>query len=184
MLDRIVDAESAHFKLFFEMDWRSVSQHVSYGHDIEGTWLLCEAAEVLGNAALIERTRALAVRMAQAVFEQGLDTDGSLFYESDGQGRMVDPKKHWWAQAEGVVGFYNAYQVSGAEHFRAAALRLWDYIDEYVVDHVHGEWHAKLAPDGRVLGVEEDADACLAGPWKCPYHDARACLEMLRRLGA
>jgi mannobiose 2-epimerase len=184
MLDHIVDASTAHFQLFFEMDWRSVSTHVSYGHDIEGTWLLCEAAEVLNDATLIERTHTLAVKMAQAVYEQGLDTDGSIFYESDGHGHMVDPKKHWWAQAEAVVGFYNAWQLSGAEHFRTAAVRLWDYIETHVVDHVHGEWYAKLAPDGRVLPESEDADACLVGPWKCPYHNTRACLEMLRRLKA
>jgi mannobiose 2-epimerase len=97
---------------------------------------------------------------------------------------MVDPNKHWWAQAEAVVGFYNAYQVSAQEHFRTAAYRAWEYIEDKVVDKVHGEWHAKLKPDGTPWKAEEDPDACLVGAWKCPYHNARVCLEMWGRLPA
>ena len=136
---------------------------------------------MLGDADLLDRARRLAVRMAQAVYEEGLDQDGSLFYEAS-HGRMVDANKHWWAQAEAVVGFYNAWQVSGQEHFRNAAYRAWEYIEDKVVDHVHGEWHAKLKPDGTPWKAEDDADACLVGAWKCPYHNARVCFEMLERL--
>jgi mannobiose 2-epimerase len=182
-MDRIVDNSTAHFKMFFENDWTSLTDHVSFGHDIEGSWLILEAAEALGDEALVGCARELAVRMAQAVYEQGLDTDGSLFYESS-RGRMVDPNKHWWAQAEAVVGFYNAYQVSAQEHFRTAAYRAWEYIEDKVVDKVHGEWHAKLKPDGTPWKAEEDPDACLVGAWKCPYHNARVCLEMWGRLPA
>lgn len=180
-LDRIVDHSTAHFKLFFDNQWNSLTDHVSFGHDIEGSWLIQEAAEVLGDAGLLERARKLAVRMAQAVYDEGLDQDGSLFYEAS-HGRMVDPNKHWWAQAEAVVGFYNAYQVSGQEQFRAAAWRAWEYIEEKIVDQVHGEWHAKLKPDGTPWKAEEDRDACLVGAWKCPYHNGRVCLEMMGRL--
>jgi mannobiose 2-epimerase len=179
--DRIVDHPTAHFKMFFDNQWTSLTDHVSFGHDIEGSWLILEAAEVLGDQALIGRARELAVRMAQAVYEQGLDADGSIFYEAS-HSRIIDPNKHWWAQAEAVVGFYNAYQVSGEEHFRAAACRAWEYIEDRVVDKVHGEWHAKLKPDGAPWKAEEDSDACLVGAWKCPYHNGRVCLEMMARL--
>jgi mannobiose 2-epimerase len=178
-LDRIVDG--AHFKMFFDTQWAPISDHVSFGHDIEGSWLIQEAAEVLGDPALIGRARALAVRMALAVYDEGLDADGSLFYEAS-HGRLVDPNKHWWAQAEAVVGFYNAWQVSGQEKFRTAACRAWEYIENSVVDKVHGEWHAKLKPDGAPWKAAEDPDACLVGAWKCPYHNGRVCLEMLARL--
>lgn len=180
-MDRIVDNSTAHFKMFFDNQWMPVSDHVSFGHDIEGSWLIEEAAEVLGDAALLERARKLAVRMAQAVYDQGLDKDGSLFYEASA-GRLVDPNKHWWAQAEAVVGFYNAWQVSGQERFRTAAWRAWEYIEEKVVDKVHGEWHAKLKPDGTPWKADEDPDACLVGAWKCPYHNGRVCFEMMERL--
>lgn len=182
-MDRIVDNAAGHFKLFFDDAWNSLSDHISFGHDIEGSWLLLEAAEVVGNAALLDRARNLSLRMAEAVYEQGLDRDGSLFYEASSNGDLVDPNKHWWAQAEAVVGFYNAYQVSGDERFLNASYRIWQYIEERVVDKTHGEWHAKLRPQGVPWTEREDPDACLAGLWKCPYHNSRVCFEMLRRLG-
>ncbi len=181
-MDHIVDNETGHFKLFFDERWERLSDHVSYGHDIEGSWLIVEAAEGLGDAGLIARARTLALAVAKAVYRQGLDRDGSLFYEADAKGALVDPKKHWWAQAEAVVGFYNAFQISGETPFLTAARRAWDYIETNFVDRVHGEWHAKLSPQGVPLTAEEDGDAYLVGPWKCPYHNARACYEMMARL--
>lgn len=178
-MDRIVSG--SHFQLFFDNRWTSLTDHVSFGHDIEGSWLIQEAARVLGDAALLERAQGLAVRMAAAVLEEGLADDGGIYYEAS-HGHLVDPNKHWWAQAEAVVGFYNAYQVSGRDDFRTAAWRAWRFIEDKVVDKVHGEWHAKLKPDGTPYQAEEDADACLVGTWKCPYHNARVCLEMMERL--
>jgi len=182
-MDRIADARGRHFKLFFDNQWTSLTDHVSFGHDIEGSWLMHEAAETLGDAVLIARARKLAVSMAEAVYEEGLDRDGSLFYEAS-RGRLVDPNKHWWAQAEAVVGFYNAWQVSGDERFCTAAQRAWRYIEDKVVDKIHGEWHAKLRPDGTPWKAAEDPDACLVGAWKCPYHNARVCLEMMWRIAS
>lgn len=184
-LDHIVDASSGHFKLFFDMSWSPLDRHVSFGHDIEGSWLLVEAAEVLGDAPISERVRSVAILMAEKALAEGRDADGSLFYEADGEtGELVDPNKHWWAQAEALVGFYNAWQMTGDGKFKDAAESVWNFIDGKVADRVHGEWHAKLSPDGRPYGPDEDADACLAGPWKCPYHNARACFEMIERLAA
>ena len=181
-MDRIVDNSTGHFKLFFDNQWNSLNDHVSFGHDIEGSWLIVEAAEVLGDPALIERARSLAVKMAATVYAEGLDQDGSLFYERNSAGVMIDPNKHWWAQAEGVVGFYNAYQISGEQRFLDEAYRVWEYIERKIVDRVHGEWHAKLRPSGTPYTAKEDGDACLAGPWKCPYHNSRVCYEMIERL--
>jgi mannobiose 2-epimerase len=181
-MDRIVNNSTGHFKLFFDNQWNSLTDHVSFGHDIEGSWLILEAAEVLGDAPLIARARTLAVTMASAVYKEGLDQDGSLFYEANSEGVMIDPNKHWWAQAEGVVGFYNAYQVSREQRFADKAYRIWGYIEEKIVDRVHGEWHAKLRPGGTPYTEEEDGDACLVGPWKCPYHNSRVCYEMIERL--
>jgi mannobiose 2-epimerase len=182
-LDHIVDEATGHFRMFFDNRWNSLTDHVSFGHDIEGSWLIYEAAQVLGDAALLERARKLAIRMAQAVYDEGLDRDGSLFYEADAHGVLIDPNKHWWPQAEAVVGFYNAYQISREEHFLTAALRAWVYIEEHIVNRVQGEWYAKLTPRGRPFTAEEDPDACLVGPWKCPYHNSRVCFEMIERLG-
>lgn len=181
-LNRIVDSKTGHFKLFFDMDWRSLNDHVSYGHDIEGSWLLVEAAEVLGNDALIARAREAAIHMAERTLTEGRDRDGSLHYEADGDGRLIDANKHWWPQAEALVGFQNAFEMTGNVAFQDAARDAWAFIRDKVTNGQQGEWHAKLTPDGRPYTTAEDADACLAGPWKCPYHNSRACFEMLERL--
>jgi mannobiose 2-epimerase len=184
-MDRIVDGATGHFKMFFDNEWNSLADHISFGHDIEGSWLIFEAAEVLGDEALIGRARKLALRMAQAVYAEGRDKDGSLFYEANSKGVFIDPNKHWWAQAEAVVGFYNAYQLSGDVRFLEASRRAWEFIEDKVVDKAHGEWYAKLSPQGVPYTEKEDPnDACLAGPWKCPYHNSRVCFEMMERLGS
>jgi mannobiose 2-epimerase len=182
-MDRIVDGSTGHFNLFFDKQWHSLNDHVSFGHDIEGSWLLREAADVLGDPVLVAYAQKVAGRMAEVVYDEGRDKDGSIFYERNAQGEFVDPNKHWWAQAEAVVGFYSAWQLTGQERFRDAAEQAWQYIQARIIDKEHGEWLAKLRPDGTPWKEEEDADACLAGPWKCPYHNSRMCFEMMERLG-
>jgi mannobiose 2-epimerase len=105
-----------------------------------------------------------------------LDDDGSLFYEGSPQG-LVNSGKDWWVQAEAVVGFYNAYQLSGQAHFAQAAYRCWAYIQAKMVDRKHGDWFKRLHRDGT-----PDNAIHKAGPWNCPYHHSRACFEMLDRL--
>ncbi|MDO3412570.1 AGE family epimerase/isomerase [Saccharibacillus sp. CPCC 101409] len=176
MLDHIVDAETGHFLLFFDEAWTSKSAHVSYGHDIEGSWLLMEAAEVLGDGELEHRVRETALKMARAVLERGVDTDGGLWNEAE-HGRLVDDGKDWWPQAEAMVGFYNAYRATGDEAYRTAAERSWNFIREYIVDREHGEWYWSVSND-RMPNVKDPK----LGAWKCPYHNGRACLEMLGRI--
>jgi cellobiose epimerase len=181
-LEHIIDPERHHFKLFFSEDWKSLSEHISFGHDIEGTWLLTEAAGLLGDAQLAARVKTAAVRIAGAVYNEGLDVDGSLLYEADPQ-RITNSDKHWWAQAEAVVGFYNTYQLTGDERYALAARRAWDYIEARVIDHHYGEWYAQLKRDGTPYSEQETPDQVKVGLWKCPYHNSRACLEMMERIG-
>lgn len=184
-LDRIVAfAPFAHCELFFDMNWRSHVDTVSYGHDIEASWLLWDAWEALVGAGIVdnrlaERTRSAALLLADAVREHGLDADGAVMYEGTPAG-VVNDQKHWWPQAEGVVGWLNAFQLAGREEDRAAALGAWKFIEARVIDREHGEWFAELNRDGSVRAGEE-GDVKI-GPWKCPYHNARACLEVLRRV--
>ena len=175
---RIINPKNHHFLLFFDEDWTPKSDVVSFGHDIEGSWLLCEAAEIHGDPQLIDKTQKEAVRMAQAVYDEALDTDGGLLYEAE-KGKIIDSGKHWWPQSEAVVGFLNAFQLSGREHFRVAANRSWDFIDKYIVDHKHGEWFWKVSRDGVPSNDKYKVD-----PWKCPYHNSRTCFEVMARLGA
>jgi mannobiose 2-epimerase len=177
-LGHIIDPATHHFILFFDEQWHPRSEKISFGHDIEGSWLLCEAAEILGDAALLARVRAVAVEMAQAVCEQGLDQDGGLLYEAGPSG-ILDSDKHWWPQAEAVVGFLNAHQLSGQQHFLDAAENSWAFLEKYIVDHEHGEWFWLVSKAG-VPGAEQDK----VGPWKCPYHNSRTCFEVMNRLDA
>jgi mannobiose 2-epimerase len=177
-LNHIVDPKTHHFLLFFDEEWRTQSDKVSFGHDIEGSWLLCEAAEILGDTALLESVRAVGLSMAQAVYDQGLDTDGGLLYEAGPTG-IIDSDKHWWPQAEAVVGFLNAHELSGRQYFRDAAERSWAFIEEHIIDREHGEWFWLVSKDG-VPAAERDN----VGPWKCPYHNSRACFETMERLDA
>ena len=173
---RIIDPASGHFKLFFDDQWNSLLPNVSFGHDIEGSWLLLEAAKVQADPALVDQVRQTAVQIASAVCQDGLEPDGSLPYEA-GPAGLVDSDKSWWVQAEAMVGFYNAYQLSGQPRFAQAAQQSWKYIQEKMVDRVYGDWIKKLHRDGT-----PDESSYKVGPWECPYHHSRACFEMLRRL--
>jgi mannobiose 2-epimerase len=180
-VDHIIDPVTAHFRLFFDEEWQPVAAGhpqvglVSYGHDIEGSWLLTEAAEVLGDEHLQNAVKALALGMAQAVYEEGLDEDGSLRNEQDPAGH--EPiYKEWWVQAEAVVGFINAYQLSGEEKYLQAAWCSWKFIESKVADRLHGEWH------GRLMSAGQPFPGPLVDFWKCPYHNSRMCFEVISRL--
>lgn len=174
-LDNVVDPQTHFTRLFFENDWTSLTDLISYGHDIETSWLLVEAAEVLEDEELIEETRHVAVKMAEAVYDT-LDNDGTVLAEGSPRG-VHQPEKHWWCEAEGVVGFLNAYQISGKEQYARAAVRIWDFIETRMVDRQHGEWFKILHRDGTPIG-----EHVKTGPWEDPYHHSRACMEVIRRL--
>ncbi len=175
LLTRILDPRTSHLNLFFTADWKPTTESISFGHDIEAAWLLTEAAEVLGDAALLSRIRPLAVEIARVTLREGVDADGALFYEADSQG-LTRREKEWWPQAEAAVGFLNAYQIAGDPQHLRAAYRVWDFIEERLVDRTHGEWFRAILPEGK------PSDAPKVSLWKCPYHNGRACLEMMARL--
>lgn len=174
-LDKIIDNQSFSFKLFFDEQWNSKSTHTSFGHDIEGSWLLHEAAEVLDDRTMLEPVKIISLNMSEKVAAEAIDTDGSLVYESE-HGQIVDYDRHWWPQAEAIIGFFNAWQLSGNKEFIAKALGVWNYTKRQIIDKENGEWYFRVNRDG-VPYKEEDK----VGPWKCPYHNSRTCLEILER---
>jgi mannobiose 2-epimerase len=177
MLRRIVNPATGHLGLFFLEDWTPRSDRVSYGHDIEAAWLLARAADALGDSVLAARVRPLAVKIAEVTLSEGVDADGGVFNEG-GPGGLTNTNKEWWPQAEAVVGFINAYQVSGQDRLLDAAFRTWDFIERKLVDRRNGEWFRGVTREGGVLDKELKVSF-----WKCPYHNGRAGLEAVRRLG-
>lgn len=173
--DHIIDPKTQHLILFFDESWQPQPGALSYGHDVEAAWLLLEAAETLGEPGLLAHFRQAAVRLAAAAAE-GLGPDGGLSYEREPAGHL-NADRHWWVQAEAVVGFYNAYQVSGEKQFRDKSAGAWRFIQQHLLDREQGEWFWGVRPDYSIMPGEDKA-----GLWKCPYHNGRACLEMLRRL--
>jgi mannobiose 2-epimerase len=172
----IIDPRTQHFKLFFDDAWQSLSDRLSPGHDIEGSWLIVEAAEVQGDEELLVRARKAAVQIADAVYRDGLDSNGAIFNEVTPRG-VESTDRHWWVQAEGLVGFTNAYQLSQRAEFAQEVDRLWQICETQFVDRQYGEWFKIVHRDG-----SPDRQHLKVGPWECPYHHSRACLELLHRL--
>ncbi len=174
--DKILNPETHHLDLFFEMDWtRGAGRLESYGHDIECSWLMHEAALVLGDPYVLERVEPIVREVAKAS-EKGLRPDGSMIHEANLDTGHVDDDLHWWVQAENVVGWFNIWQHFGDEEAYERAVRCWQYIKDQLIDWENGEWHWSRHPDGTLNLVDDKA-----GFWKCPYHNGRMCLEVIER---
>jgi mannobiose 2-epimerase len=174
-LDHIIDPQTHHFRLFLSNKWEPNGDVISYGHDIEGSWLLVEAVGVLGDKALQVEVGERALKMARAVFAEGLDEDGAIFNEATLSGHL-NTDKDWWPQAEAVVGFLSAYEMTGDQEYRLAAIRTWNWIRGNLVNGVSGEWFWGTDRSGKPVKRE------LAGFWKCPYHNSRMCFEVMERV--
>ena len=172
---RILDAESGHLNLFFEEDWSNKYHIISYGHDIEASWLIHEAALVLGDQGLLAEIEPVIVKIARAA-DEGLNRDGSMIYENFVDKQKVDRELHWWVQAENVVGHINLYQYFHDEDALRKALKCWQFIKENLIDGEGGEWYWSRYADGTVNRKDDKA-----GFWKCPYHNGRMCMEIIER---
>jgi cellobiose epimerase len=175
-LDHIIDKQTNHLTLFFDEDWTPKSNIISYGHDIEAAWLVLEAAEVIQDHAFAEVVKQRSLQVANAS-ARGLDTDGGLWYEKDVTTDHLVKEKHWWPQAESMVGFYNAYQISADEKYLQYSINSWQFIKDHLKDTTNGEWYWGINEDGSVMAGQDKA-----GLWKCPYHNSRACLEIIHRI--
>ena len=175
-IDHILNSKTHHLDLFFDMDWTRRSTTESYGHDIECSWLLHEAALVLADKAILNKVEPIVREVAKAS-EKGLQADGSMIYEGEPDGSHFDCERHWWVQAEAVVGFFNLYQHFGDEAALTKALNCWQYIKEHLIDYERGEWYWSIRAGG---SINQDDDH--AGFWKCPYHNGRMCLELIERI--
>ncbi|MDD4112033.1 MAG: AGE family epimerase/isomerase [Herbinix sp.] len=162
--------------VFFDLNWKSIIDLHSYGHDIEASWLIDRTCEVLDEDDYTRKISVITKDLADHIHSVALDNASSVYNECENG--TVDRKKVWWVQAEAILGFVNGYQKnpSRIDYLRTAA-RIWDYIKQYIIDPREGsEWFNELHEDGTPINSME-----IAGPWKGPYHNGRMCFELINR---
>jgi cellobiose epimerase len=171
----MIDPVQHRLHLFFDEQWNVKSSLISFGHDIEAAWLLQECAEVTEHSSYIKYFKNASVAIADKV-TKGLDNDGGLWYEYEPATDHLVKEKHSWPQAEAMIGFFNAWQNSGDQNFLHRSVKSWNFIKEHIKDSLKGEWFWGIKEDYSVM--QEDK----AGFWKCPYHNSRACYEIIQRI--
>ncbi|WP_318678007.1 AGE family epimerase/isomerase [Treponema sp.] len=168
---------NGHLSMFFNMDWKILSDEISYGHDIEASWLLWEAACELNDEELKAQIKDTVIKMAQVALEEGVDKkEGCMENFSKENGKIRDRRRVWWIQAEAINGFYNAWEMTSHTKYKEAVLKQWDFIQNHQIDKVNGEWWNELTPENTPILTESKG-----GNWKTSYHNARTCIEILRR---
>ncbi|MFX1283017.1 MAG: AGE family epimerase/isomerase [Promethearchaeota archaeon] len=177
-LNKIIDQKSHHFQLFFDLSWTVKSSIISFGHDIEGSWLLTEATEALGNEKLLKEINDVVIKLVDRTVKEGTDKSSSLFYENDNKTGEMDFDKHWWCQAEAMIGLVNAWQITGNQQYLKNATDIWDYITQFIINTEHGEWNAVIDKFDHIITTGDRV-----GFWKGPYHNTRACIEVINRVG-
>ncbi len=172
---RLYNPDTKHLILYCDDAWRPLETVDSYGHDIETSWLMCEAAEAVGDPALLAKVQRQAVAMVDTALAEGLNADGAMRYERTAAGYREDLS--WWPQCETVIGCINAWQITGERKYFDAAARCWAFIRTHFIDEEHGGWYKALARDGSPAMREPKASL-----WNCPYHNARVGFELATRL--
>ncbi|MGQ1908434.1 AGE family epimerase/isomerase [Marinifilum sp. RC60d5] len=173
--NQIIDPNTGHFNLFFDMEWKVESSIISFGHDIEGAWLLNEAAIELKDRLLIEEIQKLSLKLVDISLNEGTDMDGSLFYEKEEN--HLDTDKHWWPQAEAMVGMIDAWEVDTNPNYLIGLNRTWEFIKKHLIDKTNGEWFWRVDQNG-----EPNTSDDKLGFWKCSYHNTRALMEVIERI--
>lgn len=171
---KLYSSRSNHLILFCDDNWNPIGEIDSYGHDIETSWLMSEAAAVVGDPVLRKQVDEQAVKMARTALKEGLNADGAMLYEKTAKG--MDKRMSWWPQCETIIGCVNAWQLTGDPSFLEAALRTWTYVKAHFIDHQHGGWFKDLTEDGQPLNYPKVSD------WNCPYHNSRLAFELAERL--
>ena len=176
MLNKIVNQDIHHYYYFQGRDWAPTTNEISYGHDIEGSWLMMETVDVLGEPECERAARDICVGIAKACYETGRREDGGMLSEFSPNTGEVSPYISWWEQNEGVVGFVNLWEETGDEKYLDAALGVYDCIDKLLIDHEKGGWFSMLSYDGKKPWLPNKQDDGV-----CPYHNGRMCFEIIER---
>lgn len=174
--DKVYNPGLGRQEVFFDKEWNSLIDLYSYGHDIETAWLVDRGLEVLGDEAYTRKLASVTAQITENIHQRAL-VEGSLLNEAENG--VDDTTRVWWVQAEALVGFVNGYQKNPENvQYLEAANGLWEYMKTYIIDKREGsEWFWAVHADG--TPVEKP----IVEPWKCPYHNGRMCMEVIRRMG-
>lgn len=175
LADKIYNPGLHRQEVFFDREMNSILDLHSYGHDIETAWLIRRGTDVLGEKVYEDKMLPIILDLTSQVYKVAFD--GHSFANECEKG-VVDQNRIWWVQAEAVVGFLNAYALA-PEHteYREAAKAEWEFIRDHVVDKRDGsEWFWDVNREGKAVSGKP-----IVEPWKCPYHNGRMCLEVIRR---
>lgn len=173
--DKIYNPALHRQEVFFDNNYTSLIDLHSYGHDIETAWLVDRGASVLGDEAYISKMAPITADLEQNVYKLAYSENS---FKNECERGVDDERRIWWVQAEAVVGFYNGWQKDNSKtHYLEAAENIWKFIQDKVVDKRPGsEWFSEVDVNGKPYMHKP-----ILEPWKCPYHNGRMCLEMIKR---
>lgn len=173
--DKIYNPKLQRQEVFFDLEYRSLIDLHSYGHDIETAWLIDRGLEVIGSKQYEEKIRPIIKSLTKKIYDVAFDGHS---VSNECEKGVVDTDRVWWVQAESIVGFLNGWQKEGKQEYYEAAEHIWEYIKTYIVrDKLGGEWCWLVDKNGKPYENKPMVD-----PWKCPYHNGRMCIEAVRRL--
>lgn len=176
MAEKIYNPVLQRQEVFFDLDYHSLIDLHSYGHDIETAWLLDRGLEVLADEEYEKKIRPIIKTLTKKIYDTAFDGHS---VSNECERGVVDTDRVWWVQAESIVGFLNGWQKEGKKEYYEAAEQIWQYIKANIIqEDLGGEWCWLISKDGKVY--EEKP---LVDPWKCPYHNGRMCIETIKRLG-
>ncbi|MBG7631422.1 MAG: AGE family epimerase/isomerase [Bacteroidetes bacterium] len=174
-LNKFLNAKN-HLNLFFNEQWNLKGNIISYGHDIETAWLLIEAAKIIEDAALLQKTEKSAILISDTFLNEGVDTDGGVFNDYNPDTNQLDGDKHWWAQVEAMVGLQYAYAITKDEKYLDSSANILEFIKQNIIDHKNGEWFWRVDKNRNLYTSEYKM-----GMWKAPYHNSRACMILSKK---
>lgn len=165
-----------HLGLFFDNDLNCNSPIFSFGHDIEAAWLMDEAAQVLGDKAVIDKVLKIIHHVTDEACRGLLGAEAGMIHELNAKTGELDAHREWWPQCEAIIGCLNAYQRFGDKKYLDRSIEVWTFVKNHLIDHEHGEWYWGLRANGTLM-LDDDK----IGLWKCPYHNSRMCMEVYER---
>ncbi|WP_416444342.1 AGE family epimerase/isomerase [Leeuwenhoekiella sp. A16] len=174
-LEKFLNSEN-NFELFFDTDWNLTSDIVSFGHDIEALWLLIEGAKSSGNKELLLKTQEAAVPVADKFLEYGYIKNKGVLNEKERSNGEIDTDRHWWPQAEAMVGLFYANEIKSDSRYTEAIQDIWNFTKDHIIDSKNGEWFFRVDENFQPYKNEDKL-----GMWKCPYHNSRACIVLLKK---